>query len=86
VVIWRTSRLRELFRPAAEIHQEADESRQFDVVYFAMLGTASAVAGGQAASSSGAAELAKLILWWMQADAWNCLKRSGPNCQTSAIR
>lgn len=37
MVIWRTSRLRELFRPAAEIRQEADESRQFDVVYFAML-------------------------------------------------
>jgi hypothetical protein len=37
VVIWRTSRLRELFRPATEIHQDAEESRQFDVVYFAML-------------------------------------------------
>lgn len=37
MVIWRASRLRELFRPATEIHQDADESRQFDVVYFAML-------------------------------------------------
>ena len=37
MVIWRASRLRELFRPATEIYQDADESRQFDVVYFAML-------------------------------------------------
>lgn len=44
MVIWRTSRLRELFRPAAEIHQEADESRQFDVVYFAMLVLSSLIA------------------------------------------
>ena len=44
MVIWRTSRLRELFRPVAEIHQEADESRQFDVVYFAMLVLSSLIA------------------------------------------
>jgi len=44
VVIWRTSRLRELFRPAAEVRQEADESRQFDVVYFAMLVLSSLIA------------------------------------------
>ncbi|MFZ3340807.1 MAG: DUF389 domain-containing protein [Terriglobales bacterium] len=34
---WSISRWRELFRPIAEIHQDADESRQFDIVYFAML-------------------------------------------------
>ena len=44
MVIWRTSRLRELFRPAVEIHQEADESRRFDVVYFAMLVLSSLIA------------------------------------------
>lgn len=36
-MIWRPSRLRELFRPATEIYKGADEGRQFDVVYFAML-------------------------------------------------
>ncbi len=44
MVTWRTSRLRELFRPAADLHQEADESRQFDVVYFAMLVLSSLIA------------------------------------------
>ena len=37
MMTWPASRLRELFRPATEIYQDADESRQFDVVYFAML-------------------------------------------------
>lgn len=37
MTIQPTSRLRELFRPATEIYQDAQESRQFDVVYFAML-------------------------------------------------
>ena len=44
MVTWRTSRFRELFRPAADLHQEADESRQFDVVYFAMLVLSSLIA------------------------------------------
>jgi uncharacterized hydrophobic protein (TIGR00271 family) len=44
VVIWRTSRLRELFRPATDLHQEADEGRRFDVVYFAMLVLSSLIA------------------------------------------
>ena len=43
-MIWRTSRLRELFRPTAEINKEADESRQFDVVCFAMLVLSSLIA------------------------------------------
>lgn len=34
---WSLTRLRELFRSAAEVHRDADESRQFDIVYFAML-------------------------------------------------
>jgi uncharacterized hydrophobic protein (TIGR00271 family) len=36
-IIWPKSRLRELFRPVPELYQDANDSRQFDVVYFAML-------------------------------------------------
>ena len=44
MVMWRASRLRELFRPAVDLHQEADEGRRFDVVYFAMLVLSSLIA------------------------------------------
>lgn len=36
-MIWPASQVRDLFRPAAEIYQDAAEGKNFDIVYFAML-------------------------------------------------